>query len=230
MRFFVLVLLFCCANTLAANPQVEFETSRGNFVLELYPDKAPVSVENFLKYVNNGFYTGTVFHRTIKNFVVQGGGLTESLEAKSTWSPIANESNNGLSNDLGTVAMARGYAPDSATSQFFVNLTDNRFLNYYKREAGLEGYTVFGRVVKGFEVLQQISESPTATIAKLKDVPKEFTVIHTAHILDTPVLAEKLPLPLLAEAKLSMGKAASKKKSKVTQSTPKLTKKGKPRG
>ncbi|MFM9913286.1 MAG: peptidylprolyl isomerase [Methylophilaceae bacterium] len=230
MRLLALVLLLCCVNTLAANPQVQFETSRGNFVLELYPDKAPVSVENFLRYVNNGFYTGTVFHRAIKNFVVQGGGLTESLESKSTWSPIVNESNNGLTNDLGTVAMARGYAPDSATSQFFVNLTDNRFLNYYKKEAGLEGYTVFGRVVKGFEVLQQISESPTTTVAKLKNVPKEFTVIHTAHLLDTPVLAEKLPLPLVAEAKPPKAKAASKKKPKQTQSTPKLIKKGKPSG
>ncbi|MCE9632862.1 MAG: peptidylprolyl isomerase [Methylophilales bacterium] len=222
MRLFALVLLFCCANALAANPQVEFETSRGNFVLELYPEKAPRSVENFLRYVNADFYTGTVFHRTIKNFVVQGGGLTESLEAKSTWSPIANESNNGLSNDMGTVAMARGYAPDSATSQFFVNLTDNRFLNYYKSEAGLEGYTVFGRVVKGYELLQRISESSTTTVAKLKDVPKEFVVIRAARVLDMPVTAESLPMPELPKAKSSKTKAASKKKSKKSQPTSKL--------
>jgi len=221
MRLFGLVLLFCCANALAANPQVEFETSRGNFVLELYPDKAPRSVENFLRYVNADFYTGTVFHRTIKNFVVQGGGLTESLETKSTWSPIVNESNNGLSNDLGTVAMARGYAPDSATSQFFVNLTDNRFLNYYKSEAGLEGYTVFGRVVKGYELLQRISESPTTTAAKLKDVPKEFVVIRAARVLDMPVTAESLPMPELPKAKSSKTKVASKKKSKKSQPTSK---------
>jgi len=214
MRLLALVLLLCCINALAANPQVQFETSRGNFVLELYPDKAPRSVENFLQYVNGGFYTGTVFHRTIKNFVVQGGGLTETLAPKPTELPIINEADNGLSNEIGTVAMARGYRSDSATSQFFVNLTNNKFLNYYKKEAGLEGYAVFGRVIQGYDVLQQISESPTAPAAQLKDVPKELTIILAARLLDAPVVAERLPMPELPKAKPAKAKAAPKKKSK----------------
>ena len=216
-----LIVSGLCLQAIAADPQVQFETNLGNFVLELYPDKAPVSVENFLKYVNNGFYTGTVFHRTIPRFLVQGGGFTDMLEAKSTWSPIVNESNNGLSNDLGTVAVARGYASDSATSQFFVNLTDNHFLNYYKKEAGLEGYAVFGRVVKGFDVLKKIGESPTSPVGKLKNVPKELTVITTAHVLETPVIADSMPLPEVPKDKTIKPKAAPKKKSKESPSTQK---------
>jgi peptidyl-prolyl cis-trans isomerase A (cyclophilin A) len=183
----------------AANPQVEFETSRGNFVVELYPDRAPRTVENFLLYVNNGFYSGTIFHRAIQKFLVQGGGLTEKLELKSTWDPIPNESTNGLSNDLGTLAMARGYAPDTATSQFFVNLEDNRFLNYYRNEPGLQGYTVFGRVIRGLEVLLHISDSQTSTVGKLDHVPREPTVIRASHLLETPVVAENVQLPKVQE-------------------------------
>lgn len=210
-----LVLPLLLTEALAANPQVEFETSRGNFVMELFPDKAPKTVENFLRYVNNGFYAGTVFHRAIPKFLVQGGGFTEALEPKSTWSPIASESTNGLSNQLGTVAMAHGASADSATSQFFVNLADNRFLNYYRPEAGLEGYTVFGRIVRGLEVLQAVSAGATTSIGKLVNVPAEPTIIHSARILDSTVVAEA-PLPVVEPEE-------KEKKSK-------LVKKGKKRG
>ena len=209
----VLPLLSTAA--LAANPQIEFETNRGSFIIELFPDKAPKTVENFLQYVNNGFYVGTVFHRAIPKFLVQGGGFTETLEQKSTWSPIASESTNGLANQLGTVAMAHGASADSATSQFFVNLADNRFLNYYRAEAGLEGYTVFGRIVRGMEVLVDISQSTTTTVGKLVNVPAEPTIIHAARVLESVVTAEA-PLPLVEPRE-------EEKKSK-------LVKKGKKRG
>jgi cyclophilin family peptidyl-prolyl cis-trans isomerase len=200
---------------LAANPQVEFATSRGNFVIELYPEKAPLTVENFLKYVSIGFYDGTIFHRTIEKFLVQGGGLTERLVPKPVLDPIPNESTNGLSNDFGTVAMAHGAGSDSATSQFFVNLGDNHILNFYKHERGLEGYTVFGRVIRGLDVLLQIGQGQTAMVGRLDHVPKEPAVIQTARVLETPVVAEnalqlKAPEP-------------------VEQKTP-STKKGKKRG
>jgi peptidyl-prolyl cis-trans isomerase A (cyclophilin A) len=216
-----LLYLFCLLASLsayAANPQVEFETSRGNFVIELYPDKAPRTVENFLQYVRSGFYDGTVFHRAINHFVVQGGGLTEKLDPKQTREPVPNESTNGLSNDYGTVAMARGYKPDSATSQFFVNLEDNRFLNYYRSEAGLEGYTVFGRVIRGLDVLIKLSEVQTAAVGRLDHVPKELTVIRASRLLEMPVLAENVP-PLKEPEPID-------KKSQTSKSS----KKGKKRG
>ncbi|EEF26507.1 peptidyl-prolyl cis-trans isomerase B, ppib, putative [Ricinus communis] len=180
---------------LAANPQVEFETNRGNFVVELYPDKAPRTVENFLRYVQSGFYSGTIFHRTIQKFVIQGGGLTEKLEQKHTFDPIPNESTNGLSNDYGTLAMARGYGPNTATSQFYINLEDNKFLNFYRQEAGLEGYTVFGKVVRGIDIVKRISESQTTKIGKLEHVPNDPVVISGAHQLDNPVMAESYGAP-----------------------------------
>lgn len=179
----------------AANPQVEFETSRGSFVVELYPDKAPRTVENFLRYVNSNFYNGTVFHRAIPRFVVQGGGMTDALKPRETLAPIPNESTNGLSNDIGTVSMARGYGADTATSQFFINLDDNRFLNYYRREPGLEGYTVFGRVVRGFDVLSRISDGPTSTVGKLDHVPNELVTISFARELQNLVIAENISPP-----------------------------------
>jgi peptidyl-prolyl cis-trans isomerase A (cyclophilin A) len=175
-------------------------------------------VENFLQYVRSGFYDGTVFHRAIHKFVVQGGGLNEELDPKSTRDPIPNESTNGVSNDYGTVAMARGYKPDSATSQFFVNLEDNRFLNYFRREAGLEGYTVFGRVVRGLDVLMRISDVPTESVGKLDYVPKELTVVRTSKLLETPVMAENAP-------PLKQPEAAGKKSQPE-----KSSRKGKKRG
>ena len=190
-----LTLALASFQLLAANPQVEFQTSRGNFIVELYPEKAPRTVENFLRYVNSNFYSGTVFHRTIHKFVVQGGGFTERLEPKDTMEPIPNESTNGLSNDIGTLAMARGYGSDTATSQFFINLDDNRFLNFYKPEPGLQGYTVFGRVVRGFAVLYKMSEVQTSQVGKLDHVPKEPPVILSAKIMQETVVAENIERP-----------------------------------
>jgi len=198
---------------LAANPQVEFETNRGTFVVELYPEKAPRTVENFLRYVSNGFYNGTIFHRTIQRFVVQGGGLTEKLEQKPTLDPIPNESNNGLSNDYGTLAMARGYGPNTATSQFYMNLEDNKFLNFYRQEAGLEGYTVFGKVVRGIDVVKRISEAQTTKIGKLEHVPTEAIVITASRQLESPVMAENYspPLPETINKPIQIAKKGKKR-------------------
>lgn len=198
---------------LAANPQVEFETNRGTFVVELYPDKAPRTVENFLRYVSSGFYNGTIFHRTIQRFVVQGGGLTETLEQKSTLDPIPNESTNGLSNNYGTLAMARGFGTNSATSQFYVNLEDNHFLNYYRQEAGLEGYTVFGRVIRGMDVVVRISDSQTVKMGKLDHVPKEPIVITASHLLESPVIAENYspPQPEMIKQPIQIAKRGKKR-------------------
>jgi cyclophilin family peptidyl-prolyl cis-trans isomerase len=214
----VLVFIFgvlASSQLLAANPQVEFETSRGSVVIELYPDKAPRTVENFLLYLSNGFYNGTIFHRTIEKFLVQGGGLTEKLEPKPTLSPIPNESTNGLSNELGTVAMAHGFGSDTATSQFFVNLGDNRILNFYRHEPGLEGYTVFGRVIRGLELMLRISEGQTAMVGRLDHVPKEPVVILASRLLETPVVAEN---------------ALQLKAPEPIEKKPPSTKKGKKRG
>ena len=193
-RALALVLgLSCSFHLFAANPMVEFATSRGTFVVELYPEKAPKTVENFMQYVSSGFYSGTVFHRAIRKFMVQAGGFTEALTPKPTGQPIPIESTNGLSNDIGTLAMARGYAPDSATSQFFVNLENNRFLNYHSNEAGLQGYAVFGRVVKGLNVLQQISDIPTRAEGVLDHIPNDLVTIHSARLVDFVNLADNTP-------------------------------------
>lgn len=198
---------------LAANPQVEFETNRGTFVVELYPDKAPRTVENFLRYVSSGFYNGTVFHRTIQRFVIQGGGLTEKLEQKATFDPIPNESTNGLSNDYGTLAMARGFGSNTATSQFFVNLEDNKFLNFYRQEAGLEGYTVFGKVIRGIDVVKRISESQTTKVGKLEHVPTEPIVINGSRLLDSPMVAESYgpPKPETINTPIQIAKKGKKR-------------------
>ena len=190
---FCLLLCLLSLTALAANPQVEFETSLGNFVVELYPDKAPVTVNNFLQYVNIGYYTGTVFERAIPNFVAQGGGLTDTLQVKSTFNPIVSESTNGLLNERGSIAMVHGHSSDSATSRFFVNLADNHILNYVRHEQGFEGYTVFGRIIRGFDVLLRIGATPTKDVGKLQNVPVELPVILSAHLLENAVAAESLP-------------------------------------
>ncbi len=191
---FVSTMLFAITTradeVLTGKPQVEFQTNRGIFVIELYPDKAPASVTNFLKYIELGFYNGTIFHRTIKNFVVQGGGLTVDMLQKSTYSPIVNESNNGLKNEPGTIAMARAFDPDSATSQFFINLTDNKFLNFYKPDPHYIGYAVFGKVIKGLDVLQAISATPTQVIGLNKNVPIDPVIVEHTRLLDIPVTPE----------------------------------------
>jgi peptidyl-prolyl cis-trans isomerase B (cyclophilin B) len=166
----------------AANPQVILDTSAGAITLELYPDKAPVTVQNFLEYVGAGFYDGTVFHRVIKDFMIQGGGFEPGMQQKKTRPAIRNESANGLANGRGTVAMARTSAPDSATSQFFINHADNAFLNKAQAQDGV-GYCVFGKVVAGLDVLDQIAAVGTATKAGHQNVPVSDVLIHSARVV-----------------------------------------------
>src|SRR5687768_13269816 len=169
----------------AEAPRVKLATSAGDIVLELYPDKAPKSVENFLQYVRDKHYDGTIFHRVINDFMVQGGGFTADLKQKPTRAPIANEANNGLSNTLGTVSMARTNDPNSATAQFFINVADNSRLDHVSPENGFTwGYAVFGKVVEGMDVVDKIKVVETAPQGPLpKDVPKTAIVINTAEVL-----------------------------------------------
>ena len=155
-----------------SNPQVVMETSKGEIVLELYPDKAPLTVKNFLDYIDAGFYSGTVFHRVIPGFMLQGGGFSRDLQKKSTLMSVKNEAFNGLKNDRGTIAMARTQDPHSASSQFFINTVDNAFLNYKSQTPAGWGYAVFGKVIKGMEVVDAISRVETGTQGRFRDVPK----------------------------------------------------------
>ncbi|MDH0499975.1 peptidylprolyl isomerase [Stutzerimonas stutzeri] len=165
-------------NLLAAeNPRVLLTTSLGEIELELEAEKAPVSVENFLGYVDSGFYDGTVFHRVIPGFMIQGGGFGEGLNQKPTKAPIKNEADNGLHNVRGTVAMARTQNVNSATSQFFINHRDNDFLDHGSRDFG---YAVFGKVVRGMEVVDQIAQVPTGNRAMMQNVPLTPVKIITA--------------------------------------------------
>ncbi len=190
--YLFLLAWLVCATAQAANPQVEFHTSHGRYVVELYPDKAPRTVANFLEYVEDGFYHGTIFHRVIDGFVVQGGGLTQDMRQKRTLESIPNEANNGLRNDYGTLAMARLYDADSAAAQFFINVADNRTLNYTRADSAHMGYCVFGRVIRGMDVVEKISRLPTQVVNKLPDVPVQVVVIEKAVLLETPVLAENV--------------------------------------
>lgn len=161
----------------AQNPQVVFETTAGDFRIELYADDAPVTVENFLTYVDDGFYDGTVFHRVIPGFVIQGGGFTDELTRRPTRDPIVNEADNGLKNARGTLSMARTQVRDSATSQFFVNLADNAFLDHGERDFG---YAVFARVIDGMAVVDRIAAGETARRNGMGDVPVELVVVEQA--------------------------------------------------
>lgn len=151
-------------------------TSLGDIKLELFADKAPITVENFLKYVNEGFYDGTIFHRVIGDFMVQGGGFTPEMSQKKGHAPIKNEADNGLSNEPYTIAMARTSDINSATSQFFINLADNTFLDHGKRDFG---YAVFGKVVEGTDVIDKIAEARTGNRNGHGDVPLEVIVINS---------------------------------------------------
>jgi cyclophilin family peptidyl-prolyl cis-trans isomerase len=163
----------------AAEPQqVEMSTSKGKIVLELYADKAPQTVKNFLMYVDSRFYDNTIFHRVIPSFMIQGGGFTGDLQRKSaTGSAIKNEADNGLKNDRGTIAMARTGDPHSATAQFFINSKNNDFLNFKRKDVQGWGYAVFGRVVKGIQVVDTISQAATGVRGPYRDVPIEPIVI-----------------------------------------------------
>jgi cyclophilin family peptidyl-prolyl cis-trans isomerase len=165
----------------AGNPQVVLETSLGAITLELDPAKAPLTVNNFLNYVNAGFYNGTIFHRVIPGFMIQGGGMTPGLKEKSTEAPIKNEAANGLTNLRGTIAMARTQVIDSATSQFFINVNDNLFLNHSDNSPNGFGYCVFGKVISGLEVTDKIVAVPTQTSGYHENVPVKDVLIIQAH-------------------------------------------------
>lgn len=181
-------------NTWAAILQVEMKTNAGNVIFELYPDKAPQTVNNFMEYVKSGFYKGTVFHRVINKFVVQGGGLTPELQPKPTLAPILNEATNGLKNERGTLAMARAYDPNSATAQFFINLDSNKFLNHYKPEPDYYGYCVFGKVVKGMDVMDKIASRQTGAAGPFpSDVPLEPIIIEDVSLVKQVAEAPKSP-------------------------------------
>lgn len=156
---------------------VRFETSLGTILIELFGDKAPLSVNNFLEYVNAGFFNGTIFHRVIPGFMIQGGGHLPDMSRKPTNSPIANEADNGLKNNRGSLSMARTSDVDSATSQFFINLSDNAFLDHSEQDFG---YAVFARVSDGMDVIDQIAAVETATRGGHQDVPNESVVINSA--------------------------------------------------
>jgi len=154
---------------------ITLSTNLGNIVLELDAEKAPVTVENFLSYVKNGFYNGTIFHRVIDGFMIQGGGFDSSMKQKPTKKPIKNEANNGLKNNKYTIAMARTSIPDSATSQFFINVSNNDFLNYPGQDGW--GYCVFGRVTEGTDVVDKIQKVVTGNSGDHQDVPREAVTI-----------------------------------------------------
>ena len=165
-------------------PKVMLKTSMGEIVLELYPESAPKTVENFLDYVRKGFYDGTIFHRVIKGFMVQGGGFDQNMRNKSTGKPIPNEADSGLKNQRGTLAMARTMEPHSATAQFFINTADNDFLDHKEKTAQGWGYCVFGKVDSGMEVVEQIENQPTTSKAGHRDVPVDAVVIEKAAVIE----------------------------------------------
>jgi peptidyl-prolyl cis-trans isomerase B (cyclophilin B) len=160
-----------------AMPQVKLETSMGDIVIALNDEKAPKTVANFLSYVDSGFYNGTIFHRVIENFMIQGGGFDESFSQKPTQSPVENEADNGLSNTRGSVAMARTSDPHSATAQFFINTVDNGFLDFRGKVPSGWGYAVFGEVVEGMDVVDQIRTVSTTMRGPHQDVPAENVII-----------------------------------------------------
>jgi peptidyl-prolyl cis-trans isomerase B (cyclophilin B) len=164
-------------------PMVKLQTSMGDIVLELNPEKAPATVANFLQYVKDGFYDGTVFHRVINGFMIQGGGMDAQMNQKSTRAPIKNEADNGLTNDAYTVAMARTAVPDSATAQFFINVADNKNLNHTDKNPAGWGYAVFGKVVQGKDVVDKIKAVATTSKGFHGDVPVEpVTIIKATEV------------------------------------------------
>jgi peptidyl-prolyl cis-trans isomerase B (cyclophilin B) len=166
-----------------SHPLVKLETSMGDLTLELYPDKAPATVANFLEYVKAGFYNGTIFHRVINGFMIQGGGLDAQMNKKPTRPPIKNEADNGLTNDANTIAMARTNDPNSATAQFFINVADNTFLNHTAKTPRGWGYAVFGKVIKGQAVVDKIKAVPTTSRDGYENVPVEAVTILKATVV-----------------------------------------------
>ena len=174
-----LVSLFSSSINAFAQPTVEIKTNKGVIVVELNQEKAPNTAANFVKYANDGFYTGTIFHRVISGFMIQGGGMDKNLNEKTTRAPIKNEADNGLANTIGTIAMARTNDPHSASSQFFINVANNTFLNHSDKSERGWGYTVFGKVVKGMDVVERIAKMPTDG----GDVPMQTIAIESVTLV-----------------------------------------------
>ena len=183
----LLLTIGCSLSAMAlAGPKVEFKTNMGNFVVELDSEKAPKTSANFLNYVKSGFYNGTIFHRVIDGFMIQGGGFTQDLNQKPTDAPVVSEAQNGLKNQVYTIAMARTSDPDSATAQFFINVKDNQGLDY--PNAMGNGYTVFGKVISGSQTIDAIRKvptmvAPTPKMGRMSDVPSKNVTIESATIL-----------------------------------------------
>ncbi|MDP2136080.1 MAG: peptidylprolyl isomerase [Sulfuritalea sp.] len=189
-RLYLLVFAFLFSVAAhAANPQLEVKTSQGTVTIELYQDKAPKTVENFLQYAKDGFFNGTIFHRVIPGFMIQGGGFTPDMKQKETRAQIQNEARNGLKNETGTLAMARTNDPHSASAQFFVNLKDNSFLDYPGRDGW--GYAVFGKVVQGFDVVQKIATVQTTNAGPHQNVPATPVLIESVKLLPAAAPTKK---------------------------------------
>ncbi len=187
-HLFILSTAVVAPGALAADPQVDMRTSAGTIRLELYPARAPKTVENFLQYVRDGHYNGTVFHRVIDGFMIQGGGFDGKYSQKSTRAPIANEAQGaakaGLKNEVGTIAMARTADPNSATAQFFINVGDNSFLNWGDPRSDGNGYAVFGKVVSGMDVVTKIAKTPTGPGGPFqRDVPRQPVLIEAVSVV-----------------------------------------------
>ena len=191
IRLFTTLILLLSMSTLKAElppePHVMLETNMGEITIRLYRDKSPETVENFLTYVNEGFYNGTVFHRIIRDFMIQGGGYDKNYDKKKTRAPIKNEADNGLKNQRGSVAMARTSRPHSATAQFFINTVNNDFLNFKSKDTRGWGYAVFGEVIKGMEIVDKIEHQPTSSGGPFpRDVPVKAVIIKRAKVIDDP--------------------------------------------
>ena len=201
MRFFTFAALLCFAglvfspahaasstttqgSVMSTNPKVKLQTNKGDIIIELNAEAAPKTVENFIGYVQDGFYDGTIFHRVINNFMIQGGGFEAGMKQKATKSPVENEANNGLKNDEYTLAMARTSDPHSATAQFFINVTNNDFLNFTSPTPNGWGYAVFGKVVEGQDVVDSMKTAKTGNKGFHQDVPVDDLVIESATIVE----------------------------------------------
>ena len=180
LKLFFIFLLSFVSTSIFAEKNVQFliNTSKGNIVIETYPEKAPITVKNFESYVNKGFYNDTIFHRVIDGFMIQGGGFTKDMSQKQTEAPIKNEADNGLKNEKYSIAMARTQDPDSASSQFFINVNNNNFLDFPGQDGA--GYCVFGKVVEGQDVVDKIAKVSTGSTNGHQDVPNEHIIIEEA--------------------------------------------------
>ncbi len=179
----VFLLSFSLLSFASETVKIKMVTNQGDIILELYPDKAPDTVKNFVNYTENNFYNKTIFHRVIDGFMIQGGGYTNAQDRKKTLSPIKNEADNGLKNDRYTIAMARTRDPHSATAQFFINLKNNDFLNFTRKSLNGWGYTVFGKVIKGQEIVDKIAKVKTIATAGQPNIPVDPIYIEDVDVI-----------------------------------------------